>query len=322
MKRALTAGVLAALLVPASASAHPGVYTLTAKLRPANGCTPPDDSCLTDQTQYAVANDGWTLAFTEDNGLTSGGGLINYKVMPSSWRNGGDHPLTPEGKRTYGPAQTNLQAHATCSGTALDNGANILAWQGADPFFNYVPFQATSAGLGDDPSKWIAVVKQATGVDLATVTDAPAACASIGGTYHKADTSSAIATELVRAATDPLQSQLATLRTGMTTLQAAKAAADAAAAAAQAALVNRPLALTLSAKRFNPAVAMITGLPGTAVTLKMKAGKTTLATRHVTLNAQGAALTTLKKAVKKARKVTISATGAGRTVSATGTLTK
>src|SRR5262245_65024598 len=107
--------------------------------------------------------------------------MINYKAMPSSWR----APMTAEQKRTFGNAQTALQAHATCSGTALDNGPSILAWQGNDPFFNYVPFQSTSAGLGDEPGKWIPVVKSVLGIDLTgmSAAQAQAACTGAGGTY-------------------------------------------------------------------------------------------------------------------------------------------
>ncbi len=104
--------------------------------------------------------------------------------MPGNWRSGDSATnvpaMTSEQKRTFGPRADDLQAHATCSGTPLDNGPNILAWQDADPFFNYVPFQSTSANLGDQPSKWIPVVKAATGVDLTGMTDAQAQAACAG----------------------------------------------------------------------------------------------------------------------------------------------
>ena len=45
--------------------------------------TYPDAAALTDQTQYAIANDGYPLALAETNGVSSGG-LINYKTMPGS----------------------------------------------------------------------------------------------------------------------------------------------------------------------------------------------------------------------------------------------
>ena len=51
-------------------------------------------------------------------------------------------------------------------------------------------WQKTSAGLEDDPTKWIPVVLAKTGVDLSsysTVDEFTAACAGIGGVYTAAD---------------------------------------------------------------------------------------------------------------------------------------
>ena len=121
--------------------------------------------------------------------------------------------------RAYGPAQSDLQAHAVCTGVAaLENGANIRAWQ-ENPFFDYIPWQATSAALGDEPSTWIPLVKQLTGVDLSTLSGAgfATACTGLGGTYYKADTPASVTSALETAISTPLQSQI-------TTLQAAKAA--------------------------------------------------------------------------------------------------
>ena len=124
--------------------------------------------------------------------------------------------MTSEQKRTYAPAQTGVQAHATCAGVAgLTSSANILGWQGADPFYNYIPWQKTTANLGDDPSKWIPVVKTATGVDLSTlstVTEFTNACTGLGGAYKAADTPSAIANALVAAAVLPLNTQISGLQ--------------------------------------------------------------------------------------------------------------
>jgi hypothetical protein len=311
---------LVAFAVPAAASAHPGVYTVTQKVAGA-GCIFPTTGCLTDQIQYAVANDGWALGFTETNNLPPGGGLINYKRMPGTRR----APKTPEEKRTYADAQTNLQAHATCSTPALDDGARILAWQGNDPFFNYVPFQSTSAGLGDEPSEWIPVVKQAAGVDLTglSAAQAQAACTGLGGTYRPADQPASITTAMISAAVSPLQSQIGSLQVQVSTLQAAKAASDAA--------LNRPLALTLSAKTFDTGVAMVTGVPGTSVKVRMLLSSAdakrlkrsrTLASRTKTLGSQGAELFTLTpaKKLRRAVKVTIEAVGAGKTLTAKGKL--
>jgi hypothetical protein len=325
--RSVIAAAVIALALPATASAHPGVYTVTQKVAGA-GCTFPTTGCLTDRTQYAVANDGWALGFTEDNSLVSGGGLINYKAMPSSWRT----PMTPEEKRSFAGAQTNLQAHATCSGTALDSGPNILAWQGNDPFFNYVPWQGASAGLGDEPSKWIPVVKNVTGVDLTGMTSAQAeaACTGAGGTYRKADTPASIADALLASVASPLQSQVSQLQNQVGVLQAGKAASDAALSTALA----RPPALTLSAKTFDSPVAMVTGVPGTSVKVRVLLSSAdarrlkvsrTAASKTKTLGPAGAelfALTPSKKvaASRRALKVTIEAAGGGKTLTSKGTL--
>jgi hypothetical protein len=349
MKRPLAVAVFALLAVPAVASAHPGVYTVNQKVRPTGQtCVFPDAACLTTAIQYAVANDGWAKSFTEDNGVVGvqgdgTAGMINYKAMPSAWR----APMTSEQKRTFNDAQTNLQAHATCANSALlDTPANVLAWQEADPFFNYIPWQKTSAGLGDEPSHWIAVVKAATGVDLSTLTteaDFQTACqnAPISGVYRKADTGASITSALETAITDPLKSQVATLTTQVGTLTAAKAASDAAAATAEAgrqALIKRPLTVKLPAKTFTTPVAMVTGAAGTKVTVTIELTSTaakqlklsrTLKTKTVTLDAQGAALINAPlsgKAVKalkkhkKAVKVTVEAAGGGTSVSASASV--
>lgn len=223
----LSAAILAlvALAIPALASAHPQVYELTPKKAPA-GCTflsDPTGACLENNAdRYAVANDGFAMTFTE-NGEGGSGGVINYQTMPSAFR----APMTSEEKRTFALAQTPVQAHATCQGVgALESGATILAWQGADPFFNYVPWQKTSAGLGEVPSRWIPVVRSAVGVDLAalsTEADFKAACVGKGGTYRKADAGSnpagdAIA-EAVEGAEAPLKSQVSGLLAEKSSLQ-------------------------------------------------------------------------------------------------------
>ena len=339
--RLAAASVLAALVGPAAAFAHPGVYTVDQAVR-SGSCSYPDASCLTTRTQYDVANDGWALSFTEDNGLTTpGGGMINYKAMPSGWRT----PMTSEDKRTYSDAKTALQAHATCTLPALDSAAT-LAWQGSDPFFDYIPWQSKSAGIGDDPAKWIPVVKQKTGVDLTGMADdhAKAACATLAGSdtaYHKADTPATVADALLASVTSPLQSQVSQLQNQVGVLQAGKAASDAAAAAAETArlaLANRPLELTLSAKKFDLPVAMVTGAAGTAVTVKVLLSSANakelklsraIATKKTTLGAQGAellALSLTKRAAKAiarhghAMKVTVKAAGGGTTDTASGRL--
>jgi hypothetical protein len=259
------AGVLAvlALAIPASATAEPGVYTVDAKLD-TGSVTFLNDATgagLLPQTQYVVSNNGYSVGFAETNGVT-GSGVLNYKVLPSAYR----APATAEEKRTYPAAQTDVQAHATCSGVAaLTSGANILAWQtGNDPSYNYIPWQKASAGLGDDPGKWIPVVKTATGVDLSTVSNFTTACTDLGGAYHAADTASAIASSLIANAVTPLQKQIDTLTKAKTTAEKASATDKAARKLAEEgyqALFARPLIVTLAAKRFAPSagVALVTG---------------------------------------------------------------
>jgi hypothetical protein len=320
---ARVAGALAvlALAIPAAAAAHPGVYTVTAKTGDAGVTflTDPTGAALTTtQTQYVVESDGYSVGFKEDNGV-SGGGVIDYKVLPDAYR----APMTAEEKRTYGPAQTDVQAHATCSGVAaLSSGTNILAWQARsdnDPFYNYIPWQKASAGLGDVPSKWISVVKTATGIDLATVSNFTTACTGLGGTYHPGDTPGAVAGASIAAVVAPLQSQIATLTK-------AKAASDKASATDKAArklaeegyqgLFARPLIVTLAAKRFAPnaGVALVTGSVTDPVTITVEVAKKQrralglpsrdIVTVNDEIGAQGADLITLKpdKATLKALK--------------------
>ena len=110
---------IAALVAPLAADAHPGVYQVTAKMAP-QGCLYPTAGCLTDQTQYTVANDGWVLGFAETNTRPAGAagdpagtqGILNYKLMPGAWR-GNATNMSSEQKRTLLSAQTDLQPHAT-----------------------------------------------------------------------------------------------------------------------------------------------------------------------------------------------------------------
>jgi len=305
---------LLALAIPASASAVPSVYSLVAKTGDA-GVTfltdPTGASLLTTQTQYVVSADGYAIGYQETNGVTTGG-VIDYSVLPSAYR----APMTAEQKRTYAPAQTGVQPHATCSGVAaLSDGANILAWQrnaGNDPYYDYVPWQKASAGLGDDPTTWIPVVRTATGVDLSalsTTADFTAACVRLGGTYVAADTAAPIANTLIANAVAPLNTQITTLRRARAASDTALATAKAAQAADEAAyqaLFTKSITLTLAAKRFAPAdgVVMITGSPTDPVSVTLELTKQrarkfglsspVLAEADGELNDDGGALLTLK----------------------------
>lgn len=262
---------LAALAIPAAASAHPGIYTVTQRVATTGVTfgTDPTGATLNTKTQYVVANDGYAVGFTETAGSGTQGGMVNYKTMPTAYR----ADMTPEQKRSYGPAQTNLQPHATCEGvpaldpTTIAGAANILAWQllpgttpntqnppvaVPDPYFNYIPWQKTGVTIGADtnllgetPAYWIAVVKSATnglagapagGVDLSalsTVQDFTNACTALGGTYKVADTASAIANSLIANAVAPLNTQITALTADKAALTADKAALTAGKKAAE-----------------------------------------------------------------------------------------
>jgi hypothetical protein len=216
------------------------------------------------QRQFIVASDGYVLGYKETNHL-AGGGLVNLKMLPTGYRTPPPPaagpltpettPMTPEQKIGYLAAQSGIQLHATCTNVAaLQDATNIYKWQvrpDNDPFYAYIPWQKTAAGLGDDPAKWIPVVKDLTGVDLSTlntVADFTAACASLHGTYVPADQASsvtqAVVADAVTAATTPLTAQIADLTSAKKAADAAKAdlenqlaaaKADAAAARADAA---------------------------------------------------------------------------------------
>ena len=243
MKRRLcgTAAVAACFAIPAGAVAHPSVYTVTAKVAPA-GVTNPTEAQLTDQLRYFMNNDGWAYALRETNGKTTHG-TVNYALLPGAFRSS----LTKE--QWLAPKYvTGLQPHATCDVAALQAKPTILSWQN-DPFWDYVPFQKTSAGLGDDPAKWIPVVKTATGVDLSTVTDFAAACNGIGGTYVKADevqtSAASLVGEYVASIVEPIEAEVAELEAAV-----AKASTDAAVddtEIARLTAANRVLALTAPA---------------------------------------------------------------------------
>lgn len=262
---ALTAAAAAtALALPAAAGAHGSVYETTARIVPSPAPSPITAGDLTTQKRYVFTNHGYTAVFRETNGLTSGG-VINFAVLPSAYRNQASKTANFK-EAWYLEGGTGIQAHATCPGVAaLSSYENIGKWQGADPFYAYIPFQKNAAGFEDDPSAWIALVKTLTGVDLATVADPAAACAGLGGTYKPADDfnnppttanplapwttlSSSTIAEQVEAATDPLNDKIAEqdteisglegdvtgLKAKVAELEAAKAASDKALAEAQA----------------------------------------------------------------------------------------
>ena len=130
--------------------------------------------------------------------------MINYKGLPKRVPRHADQDAAAGGGR-HGRA-----AARDVPGWPRSSEAAVLAWQGADPFYNYVPLQKGAAGLEDDPSKWIAVVKDRTGVDLTTADPATRAPA-VGGTYTPADetpTATALSAGTVEQETAPLTAEI------------------------------------------------------------------------------------------------------------------
>jgi hypothetical protein len=326
MKSIRLAGALtvaAALAVPAVASAHPSVYKDTARVL----TDPNDPATITDQTRYVVTNHGFTMVLRETNGLAAPKGVLTYSKLPSAYRK------TIEFSQWQTEGGTGAQVHATCQVPALETEDAIKGWQGADPFYNYVPFQKDAAGFEDDPATWIDDVRQLTSdaVDLRTLNDAAAAeaaCEALPGatatSYTPADeiqtTASALASGTVEHATAPLTAQIATLTKAVTDADAAKAALQTALDAAKAELVKlaTPIKAALpSAKLKAGSLAKtgtsvtVTGPAGAPVRVelaisegqarKLKLKSSVLGSAKATLGADGAAKISLK-AKKSARK--------------------
>jgi hypothetical protein len=328
-----------------------------------------DQAAMADQDQAVIVNDGYTFGYRETNGLGpvpngpaysggggarafTGAGMLNLsKILPGGYRTG----MSELQKLEYPQAQTGIQVHATCAGVAaLQDPANIAAvWYRAsdqDPFYNYIPWQNTSAGLGDDPGQWIPVVKSATGVDLSTlssVDDFKSACTGLGGTYHPADTQSTTASaaisDAVNGATAPLTTQITSLTAQVGSLVPRLdqlETANAALVADQAAA--RPLKLTLTGGKLSSGgvTTMVTGAAGASATVTitvtsavkkaLRLSSATIATKRKALDTQGAALVSLaaRKAVTKALEkakgsvtATVTATAGTAKTSATAKLT-
>jgi hypothetical protein len=238
MRTYLVVAVVAAmaLVLPAMAAAHPAVYEVERKALASNATcnftADPDGSCFEAATpypqRYVVVNHNIPVAYDETNGLdASDGGVINFQRFPGKFR---ETIPTPADWLTVEPPRTGVQAHATCESTATSNAANIVGWQGAEPFYAYIPWQGTSAGIDDDPADWIGYVKTLTGVDLTGMDAAAAetACESLDGgtaTYHPADTplktsiASGLVAHEVEHAVEPLQAEIDLLTGERSSLQ-------------------------------------------------------------------------------------------------------
>lgn len=334
----------AALVMPAAASAHPSVYVSSAPvlapsgLCSASGATPPFTAaaylatCVT-QTRYVFTNHGNTSLLRESNGKTTGG-AISYAHRP-----GGATGLAAAtdydvfAHPPQGPA-TGAQVHATCDVPALTTPAVIRSWQGADPFYAYVPFQRTAAGFDDDAASWLGVVKAATGVDLGAVADTDgareAACETLPGatasSYAPADATqsskAAWALGPVEEAVEPLEAHIDGLTSDLATATAELAGVKAALANATTEIASLKAALTRLKLTFPATAPSLDALAATGLALKLAgpasqtvsvrllvpAGKLKklglrsriVATGQVALGADGAATFALKPAATAA----------------------
>ena len=331
--------ILAALAVPAAASAHPSVYEDTANIV-ADESNPTE---LTEQTRYVVANHGFTYVLRETNGREAGG-VVDYKRIPGPYR------ATLTWDQLVAAGTVGAQAHATCEVASLTSEQAIKAWQEGDPFYAYVPFQKGSAGLEDDPATWIPVVKARTGVDLAGVADPAAACADLGGTYVPADETQSSNAQfnsgLIEHETEPLKAALADAEKAKLGLQGLLDAARGEVAKLTARLTPMTVALpsaTMRAKalRKQGTTATVSGPAGAEVTVdlavpygtarKLKLASPRLDRETATLGADGTADVALRpgrkarKALKQAKQalaLTVTARAGDRLASSGATATR
>lgn len=250
--RKITAGAAAAaalaLAVPAGAFAHPSVWTRTSIAAASGACVTGNE-----RTNYAVTNHGYTMAFNETNCSTAGvatgyegtsEGMLNYGRLNRDAQGSFAARGTLSLANYLTRGDTGVQPHATCRPSTGDDPSSpggdvvnelwrttgsspaITAWQtassntaGGEPFYAYVPWQKTGAGLDDDdPAPWVAVILAKTGVNLSslsTVTDFTNACTGIGGVYMPADTVSSTTASMnsgyAHVLTAPLEEEISTL---------------------------------------------------------------------------------------------------------------
>ena len=216
-----------------------------------------------------VTNHGYTKVLRETNGAATKG-MVNFAMLPGAYRNqAGFEPVAGTRTRLLSEGDTAAQPHATCRGVAaLDAETAILGWQGADPFYNYVPFQATAAGLEDNPADWIGDVLALTGVDLATSSSPAAACTGLGGTYVPADETQSTVASLSSGSTHPLEEEIATLEAEIATLRAQVTQMSAEATTLQIDKAGTSSTLTAAAAGTS---LKLTGPAGKAVTVRLLA---------------------------------------------------
>ena len=322
---------VSALAIPAAAAAHPSVYVSSAPVdcgAPAAPYTAAQylATCTT-QTRYVFTNHGNTYLLRESNGKLTGG-AISYAHRPGGATGlGAASNFDIFGLPPVGPT-TGAQIHATCGVPALATPAVIRSWQGTDPFYAYVPFQATAVGVDDNAASWLDVVRTATGVDLTAIADTDAAreaaCEALpgagAGSYVPADatqnTLASWSSGQVHVATEPLVEEIARQSTQIGALDAvgADSAAQLAALRTEVAdlkLALRSLKLTLPATIPTRSSLTKSGITITvagpaqrtvltrlklseAAAKKLRLRSRILASQSVTLDADGAATVTLK----------------------------
>ena len=234
LSRSVALGVAAAALaLPAAASAHPGVFTIEQQVAAARQRRLPHHGCRTttlhqdDQRTHVRGRqrrlrdglhrghaDGRPSTLT--NGAPAGRGLVNYRFLPGTWR-GAPTPANrsavadvrgradrPAGardvhRRRVGHARRTSSPGRTTRSTTTSRG------------------RRRRVGIGDEPAKWIALVKDATGVDLAalnTPAEFKAACETSRRDLLPADTASNITSATVRDAVAPLNDAARDARPG------------------------------------------------------------------------------------------------------------
>jgi hypothetical protein len=335
-----------ALAIPASALAHPSVYTSNARAVPSPAPSPINEGDLTTQTRYVVTNHGNSYVLRETNGQLNKG-VLDYKLVPGAYRD--QAAITTA--VLVAQAATGAQPHATCKTPALEALDNITQWQEhtnsttaqppgkPEPFYDYIPFQKTSAHLGDLPEEWIPLVKTLTNFDLETVSDDPAtaqaqlqaACQALPGpgVFVPADavqtTAESFNSATILNATDPLNAQIAAFQAAAGADAQAKSAAATENASLKAEIARLKSAVlkidptgTLTTAQLAGAgvSATVTGPAGRTVKVRILAAKAkalklksrVLASANVKLGADGTATVKLlaggkaKSALKKAKK--------------------
>ena len=163
-------------------------------------------------TQYAVGQRRLGAQLHRGNGIAPGAGrgIINYRLMPSAWR-GTDERRLPRDLLAYAAPRRPTCRRTRPASAPWDTAANILAWQ-EDPFFNYIPWQKTSACSATsrrlDPAREVADRRRPRGAEHR---DEFRSVHRAGGVYYAADTRRASPRAQTPCET-PLQSQITSCR--------------------------------------------------------------------------------------------------------------